>query len=77
MCGGTRMVLSLLSGRITDAFWFNPGLFVTLMAAILWLGVRALTGYRVRMHKTPLGVWILCCLGLAAILVNWLYLVSK
>ncbi|MDP1563788.1 MAG: DUF2752 domain-containing protein [Pirellulaceae bacterium] len=77
MCGGTRMVLSLLSGRITDAFWFNPLLFVTLIAAGGWFGWPALTGYRFRVRATWFGWWALCLLGFAAVVANWIYLVAK
>ncbi len=77
LCGGTRMVLSLLCGRINDAFWFNPLLFVTGAGAGGWLGWRALTGYRLRLRATRVGWWLLGLLGFVAMLANWIYLVAK
>ena len=77
MCGGTRMVLSLLSGQIRAALGYNPLLFLTLMGAVLWFGSRMLTGYRLWVQATPLGWCTLGCLGLIGVIANWIYLIAR
>jgi len=35
-CGGQRMVLELLHGNVTEAFWLNPGLVVGALLVGAW-----------------------------------------
>jgi len=43
-CGGQRMVLELLHGNVTKAFWLNPGLAVgTLLVGCWWLWKREIS----------------------------------
>ena len=39
-CGGTRVVVALLSGRIVEAFRINPPVFVALAGFALFAGVE-------------------------------------
>lgn len=76
MCGGTRLVLSVLSGRFDRAFWFNPLLFVTLLLVTGWFGVRVLTGYRLVLQASRTGWYLLLGLLILLLLANWVYLAS-
>ena len=43
-CGGQRMVLALLQGHWTEAFWLNPGLAVGApLVGAWWLWKREIT----------------------------------
>ena len=38
LCGGQRMVVELLHGHVTEAFWLNPGLAVGApLVGVWWL----------------------------------------
>lgn len=76
MCGGTRMVLSALSGRLDQAFWFNPLLFMTFVVALGWFVTRYLTGYRLSFQATRTGWYIVAGLAIVLIMANWVYLVA-
>lgn len=75
-CGASRSVLSLLSGRLTDAVAFNPLLFAAGAVVCASMILRTCFARRVQLglgSRQRLGAWILAG---AAIAVNWAYLIS-
>lgn len=56
-CGGQRMVLALLQGHWTEAFWLNPGLAVGApLVGAWWLWKREITSH---------AAFVILCIAIA------------
>lgn len=77
-CGSTRLVLSLFGMNLVDAFLWNPGIFLSGVAAVFWFGygiVSQLSGKKVRVPLSKReGKWLRLAL-LGGFMINWLYLI--
>ncbi len=77
-CGSTRLVLSLFHLDLSDAFWWNPGLFLSGVVAGLWFGygiVSQLIGKKIDLSLSKReGFWLRWAL-FCVFVINWLYLI--
>jgi hypothetical protein len=73
-CGTTRMVLALAQGRLAWAWQCNPLMFLLLTVGLLLLGVRVVFRRRLVWPAAARHRGLLIILGVAALLLNWLYL---
>ncbi|NOY23187.1 MAG: DUF2752 domain-containing protein [Acidobacteria bacterium] len=77
-CGSTRMVLSLFHINFIDAFLWNPGVFLSGVAAVFWFGYGIISQLKRKKLYFSLskreGFWLRVLL-LGGFMINWLYLV--
>jgi hypothetical protein len=80
-CGSTRLIESLLSGRILEAATMNPLIFAALVAVLSWAllsTARVVLGLPV--WRVVLGRWerrMLLFLAVVAALANWAYVIAR
>ena len=77
-CGSTRLVLSLFHLKIENAFFWNPGLFLLGIVAVIWFGHGVISQFMKKKISISLtkreGFWLRAAL-IGAFLLNWLYLI--
>ena len=81
-CGATRSALSLAHGDLAAALRYNPLIFVcyvgTIILNVYCAGVLLFQFPRLRLAGLPANVKrCLCVLVLAAVALNWVYLVAN
>ena len=76
-CGATRGVLSILRGDVPAAWRLNPLLFTVLAAAGVLLAIRLAFGWAVRVEWTRPARVAAWALALAAIALNWAYVIRS
>jgi hypothetical protein len=79
-CGGTRCAKSLLAGNFTDAFVWNPLVFLSAMAAALFAlyAIAVITLRLPRIRPGPISSREMNALRVSVALViaaNWIYLI--
>ncbi len=78
-CGGTRSMMALARGNFADALAYNPLVFLSVVAALVWL-VTALIRWRFSpttrrepaVRRVP--VWVMVTTLVTLFVANWLYL---
>jgi hypothetical protein len=68
-------MLTAIHGDVLGAWLFNPLLFSVLIVAAALLLVRLLTGRKLRLNLTKAEARTAWIIALAAVLVNWAYLI--
>jgi hypothetical protein len=80
-CGSSRLVESLLSGRVLEAAAMNPLIFAGLAAVLLWALVSAacwvfgLPTWRLALTRWERRALVL--LLIAAVLISWAYIIWR
>jgi hypothetical protein len=80
-CGSTRLLESLLSGRILEAAAMNPLVFAGLAAVLVWALLSTarvalgLPGWRVVLARWERR--LLLCFAIVATLANWAYVIAR
>jgi hypothetical protein len=80
-CGSSRLVESLLSGRILEAAAMNPFIFAGLTAVVLWAVIStARLVFRLPTWRLVLTKWerrALVLLLVGAVLTSWAYIIWR
>lgn len=74
-CGTGRGSLALLHGELESAWRFNPLVFTVLAVLAAALTIRLAFGRAVRVEMGRVGRWLLLAAAVAALLVNWAYVI--
>lgn len=72
-CGSTRVVLALGQGAWVEALRLNPLVTLGLVLGTLGFGLRLATGRTLRMELSSREQKVALAVGLAALVVNWLW----
>ena len=75
-CGLTRGVDHLLHGRIIDGWWMNPLVFTIFLCSVIVLLVRAIFARKIQVVWNRNDKILIGSIFLAAIIVNWMYLIQ-
>lgn len=80
-CGSSRLVESLLSGRVLEAAAMNPFIFAGLAAVVLWAVISAVRlVFRLPTWRLVLSRWerrAFVILLVAAVLISWAYIIWR
>jgi len=74
-CGLTRGSLSLLKGRLVQAWLFNPLLFTILVLLFAAVVIRLAFGRAVQIHLTRTEQIIALVLAVILLSINWAYVI--
>jgi len=74
-CGATRGVLAALGGHIRGAWTYNPLMFTILAVAAVLLAMRVIFARSLRLELTRRERRLAWALAIAALAVNWAYVI--
>jgi len=74
-CGGTRAFLSVLDGRLLDAFLLNPLLMLFEILALVWLAAKLVLGRRLSLRLSPVERRVTWAALALVFFLNWAYLI--
>jgi len=76
ICGGTRLVLALLSGDIRQAWLLNPLVFVVLWILLVVMAIRVASGYQLVVHISTRAWFWIGMAGMGLLVANWVYVIG-
>jgi len=74
-CGGTRAFLSVLDGRLLDAFLLNPLLMLFEILALVWLAAKLVLGRRLSLRLSQLERRVTWAVLALVFFLHWAYLI--